>query len=117
MKHLFILCIVVFVSTAAFSRPKQWVSETGISRDTLIQGRKQIDSIDRQLIRLLGAREQVVKMIGQYKKDHHIPPLQPARFQEVLSKAVEEGKSVGLSADFVGAIFTLIHEESLKLEK
>lgn len=117
MKHLFLLCVMVFVSTAAFSRPKQWVSVTKISRDTLAQGRKQIDSIDRQLIILLGAREQVVKMIGQYKKDHHIPPLQPARFQEVLSKAAEEGKSVGLSADFVRAIFTLIHEESLKLEK
>jgi len=117
MKNLLILCAMVLVSVSASSRPKQRLSKTTITRDTLIQGRKQIDSIDRQLIVLLGAREHVVEMIGQYKKAHHMPPLQAARFQEVLSKAIEQGKTAGLSADFVKKIFMLIHEESLKLEK
>lgn len=88
-----------------------------IAKDTLVEGRKQIDSIDHQLISLLAARERVVQEIGQYKKDHHIPPLQPARYQEVLEKVGRQGAAEGLSEDFVKRIFDLIHEESLKLEK
>jgi len=46
--------------------------------------RKQIDEIDVQIIDLLAKRFEVVKKVGEYKKERNIPPLQPERWQQVL---------------------------------
>lgn len=79
--------------------------------------RKKIDSLDQQLIELLGQRELVVKEIGIYKAKNHIPPLQAARFQQVLDKNIAAGKKQDLSPDFVTEIFNAIHKESLRKEE
>jgi chorismate mutase len=79
-------------------------------------GRAKIDSLDAQLIKTIGEREQIVREIGVYKAKNHIAPLQPARFQQVVDKAKEAGKKVGLSAEFIEKLMNAIHEESLKLE-
>jgi len=78
--------------------------------------RKQIDSLDRQLFEVLGARERVVKEIGAYKAKNNIPSLQAARFQQVLDKGIEAGKKEGLSEQFVTELLNAIHKESLRIE-
>lgn len=83
----------------------------------LERNRKKIDSLDRQLIELLGQRERVVKEIGIYKAKNNIPPLQAARFQQVLEKNITAGKTQDLSPEFVTEIFNAIHKESLKKEE
>jgi len=46
--------------------------------------RETINIIDRQLIELLSKRFETVRKIGAYKKERNMPPLQPARWREVL---------------------------------
>lgn len=85
-------------------------------KTTLEINRKIIDSLDNQLIVVLGQRERMVKEIGIYKAKNHIAPLQAARFQEVIDKSIVAGKKEGLSPQFITEIMNAIHEESLRIE-
>ena len=105
------ICIVGNMSCQAQTDPK------GGPDNTLEIQRRKIDSLDKQLIEILGARERAVKEIGIYKAAHHIPPLQPARFQEVVKKSIEAGAKEGLSAEFITRLMNDIHEESLRIEE
>jgi len=92
-----------------------WGQTTG-SDAFLKEKRAEIDSLDKQLFEVLGARERVVKEIGLYKAKNNIPSLQAARFQQVLDKGIEAGKKEGLSAEFVTELLNAIHKESLRIE-
>jgi len=92
-------------------------TSTSYTMNPLESNRKKIDSLDQQLIELLGQRELVVKEIGIYKAKNHIPPLQAARFQQVLDKNIAAGKKHNLSPDFVTEVFNAIHKESLRKEE
>jgi len=78
--------------------------------------RAKIDSLDNQMIKTIGERQKIVREIGVYKAKNHIPPLQPARFKQVVGKAKENGKKEGLSPEFIEELMNAIHTESLKLE-
>ena len=67
---------------------------------TLDVARHKIDSLDKKLIEILGARERVVKEIGIYKAKNNIPSLQVARFQQVIDKAIAAGKKEDLSHEW-----------------
>ena len=97
------------------------IANTGFGQtapsDAFLQGRRsEIDSLDKKLFEILGARERVVKEIGVYKAKNNIPSLQAARFQQVLDKGIEAGKKEGLSAEFVTELLNAIHKESLRIE-
>ncbi|SEB18948.1 chorismate mutase [Pedobacter hartonius] len=84
---------------------------------TLEMYRKQIDSLDKTLIEVLGKRERVVKEIGIYKAKHNIPPLQAARFQQVLDRGIAAGDKEGLSAELITEVLNAVHKESLRIEE
>ncbi|MEM6964492.1 MAG: bifunctional 3-deoxy-7-phosphoheptulonate synthase/chorismate mutase type II [Bacteroidota bacterium] len=75
--------------------------------------RTKIDSIDNQLMDLLGRRMQVAEDIGLYKKAKNISILQPVRWNEILQKAIEKGGERGLSEDFIAQFLKAIHQESI----
>ena len=52
--------------------------------------RTQIDSIDRQLVTLLNQRFDVVKAVGQWKRENNIPILNAKREEEVIRKVTSE---------------------------
>jgi len=79
--------------------------------------RKQIDEIDAQIIDLLAKRFEIVKKVGEYKKERNIPPLQPERWQQVLQTRKNLAKEKWLNPELIEKIWNLIHEEALKLEK
>ncbi len=110
-KYLFFAITLVLISNMRV------YAQSAKPATPLESNRKKIDSLDKQLIELLAKRELVVKEIGIYKAKNHIPPLQPARFQQVLQKNIEAGKKQGLSEDFITEIFNAIHKESLKMEE
>ena len=91
-------------------------SQANASDPVLESKRKEIDSLDKRLFEVLGARERVVKEIGIYKAKNHIPSLQAARFQKVLEKGIETGKKEDLSEEFVTELLNAIHKESLRIE-
>jgi chorismate mutase len=79
-------------------------------------GRVKIDSLDNQLMKILGERERIAQAIGVYKAKNHMPPLQEARFKQVVAKSIEVGKKEGLSAEFITELMNAIHKESLRIE-
>lgn len=76
--------------------------------------RSQIDVVDENLLNLLGARMKISRKIGEYKKRNNIAILQTSRWDSLLSRVIEKGKGLGLSEDFVKAIFNAIHDASVK---
>jgi len=86
------------------------------NKQDLAVSRVKIDSLDNQLMKILGERERIVKEIGIYKAKNHIPPLQAARFKEVLDKGIAAGSKEGLSSEFITELLNAIHQESLRIE-
>ena len=113
-KYLFIIAMLSLLNTAAKA---QSVQAKQASDNTLEINRSKIDSLDRLLMKVIGEREKAVREIGIYKAENHIPPLQAARFQQVLEKGIAAGKEEGLSAEFVTEILNSIHKESLRIEE
>jgi chorismate mutase len=55
----------------------------------------------------------VSEKIGEYKKSNNISVLQPARWNEIMEKAVVQAKIHGLSDGFVASVLQAIHQESI----
>ena len=108
------LCVscCMILSFAASAQTKS----TAVINQELSASRKKIDSLDKLLISVLGSRQRIVQEIGVYKKKNNVPPLQPARFKEVVDRAVAAGSKEGLSAEFIIELMNAIHKESLRVE-
>lgn len=76
--------------------------------------RDEIDSIDSELVALLGRRMDVSRMIGRFKQQAGMPVVQPARYQALMADRVAEAEKCGLPADFMRRILSTIHEESVR---
>ena len=113
-KYLFILTMLLLFNAAAKAQSAQAKQAPD---STLEINRRKIDSLDKLLMKVIGEREKAVREIGIYKAKNHIPPLQAARFQQVLEKGIAAGKEEGLSAEFVTEILNSIHKESLRIEE
>lgn len=72
----------------------------------LIQLRGRIDAIDDELIRLFCRRMDVAAQIADYKKEHGLPILVPAREAEKLLDVAE--KAGPEMADYVKELYTTL---------
>ena len=88
-------------------------AQDAVRQDTLGYYRKQIDTLDQQIIDLLGERMKAARAIGIYKLDHQIGVVQSARFEEVLRHAIQRGKERQLSEAFIRALYNDVHQESI----
>lgn len=79
--------------------------------------RAEIDEIDDRLWECIAKRMEVSGRIGEWKKAHHISPLQQGRFDEILRKRMEWAEQKQLSPDLVENIFREIHAASLKRQE
>jgi len=78
--------------------------------------RKQIDSLDENLLRTLAERLQVAKKIGIIKEKDNISILQVERWKEVLQDRLEMADNMGLDKDFIRHLLELIHKESIRTQ-
>ena len=78
--------------------------------------REQINHLDEELISLISNRMNVVKQIGEIKKNSKITVLQSARYNEILDRAVKKGAEVGLSQEFITTYLEAIHIESIRIQ-
>jgi chorismate mutase len=85
-------------------------------KENIDQLRAKIDVIDENLLYTLGARMQVSRQIGEYKKNNNIAILQTSRWDKVLASVVEKGAAYGLSENFLIDVFTAIHEASVEIQ-
>ena len=109
--------IILFILGAFLQTHKAAAQTNNQQTDSLAVYRKMIDSLDHQLINILGNRMQVVTMIGRYKAKNNIPALQQSRFDALVKKNVEAGKLQNLSEQFIIEIMNAIHKESLTKEE
>jgi chorismate mutase len=79
--------------------------------------RKEIDGADEQLLQVLVDRLNVAKRIGEYKRLNNIPIVQANRWQELLKSRLNTGSAKGLDTSFLLEMFTLIHCESVSVQK
>ena len=76
--------------------------------------RKQIDEIDRELMKLLSKRMEIAREIGELKKEKGMVAFQPYRYNEIMERYMKFCADGRIEADAVREIFELIHSESIR---
>jgi len=84
--------------------------------DQLSQFRQEIDDLDTQIIEALGKRFEVCKQVAHFKKATNIPMMQPGRVEEVKRRRQELGLQHSINADFMLNLYSLIIQESCRIE-
>jgi len=85
--------------------------------DTMSFYRAQIDTLDKQIIDILGKRMEAARAIGTYKNNHQMGVVQSARFEEVLRAAIRRGENLQLSEAFIRSLYEEIHKESIRQQE
>ncbi|MEG2611892.1 MAG: chorismate mutase, partial [Alistipes sp.] len=62
---------------------------------------------------LLARRMRIAREIGQYKKEHAMPILQPQRYDAILGRYAALAPQLEIDAEFIRLILQTIHEESV----
>lgn len=84
--------------------------------DELQSLRAEIDAIDNELWQLIARRMDVSRHIGEYKRQNAMRPLQPARYEQILTRRLQWAQTQGISAETVRAIMEAIHTESVRVQ-
>lgn len=83
----------------------------------LEEWRKEIDKLDQELIELLEKRFELSKKIGEFKHTNKLPIIDEKRYQELLDNVTSYGKTHRIDTEFIKIIFSIIHDQSIKLQK
>lgn len=84
--------------------------------ESLMQLRRQIDQLDNELIEVLAKRMNISREIGNYKRDHNMPVVQPNRYGDIMNTRILAAKSMGIGEEFMRTLLSAIHEESVRLQ-
>lgn len=79
--------------------------------------RIEVDSLDKQLIEVLGKRMEIVREMGDLKRRNNISTLQPHRWNEIVVSRAATGSELGLAAEFIFRLFEEIHEEAIRQQE
>ncbi len=78
--------------------------------------RHSIRNIDMIICYQLIERLRIVLKVKRYKQEHLLPPLDTARWQQLLQKKLELAESLGVEKNLVQDIFNLIHQQALLMQ-
>ena len=81
----------------------------------LSSSRQRIDSIDGQIVKLLNERAQVVRDVGEIKKQYHAPASAPGREEQVLRRVAGQAQAP-LTPSALEAIYKASLREMSSLE-
>lgn len=79
--------------------------------------RNQIDKIDKEIIRLLAERFNVITEIGKKKKERNLLIQNKSRETELIEQLKKEAKTQGISPALVDKLYAEILAESRRLQK
>ena len=91
-------------------------NDESMSDDILAGLRRESNAVDYELLEILSRRMDVVRRIGEYKKEHNLAILQVQRWQEVIEDRLETGDMLGLEKKFVKDIYEILHSYAIKLQ-
>lgn len=78
--------------------------------------RKLIDEIDEEMLSIIQKREDVIRLIGGYKKSQNITVFQLERWQEILKTRAQWADNKGISRAHIEKLCQLLHEESIRIQ-
>jgi chorismate mutase len=78
--------------------------------------RKEIDAVDSEIVKALAKRFEICKRVAEFKKQQGIPMMQPARVEAVKQRRRELGMQYGLDGEFMVALYSLIIQETCRME-
>ncbi|MEL7003028.1 MAG: bifunctional 3-deoxy-7-phosphoheptulonate synthase/chorismate mutase type II [Bacteroidota bacterium] len=78
--------------------------------------RKNIDSIDHDLLETLAARQRIIEEIGDFKKENKISVLQLDRWNKIITSRPEWGAQLGINKELIQELYKLIHADSIKIQ-
>jgi chorismate mutase-like protein len=84
--------------------------------EKLSEFRSRLNTLDENLIELLGERFDICREVARYKRVERIPMKQSARAQEVKERCAQLGIKRRLDPGFVKKLYTFIIEESCRIE-
>jgi chorismate mutase len=76
--------------------------------------RSRIDDIDHEILEVLAARNQIVRQIGQYKKENKVTALQVNRWSRLMVDRLNVARKLDLDEEFIKVMFQIIHEDSVR---
>ena len=76
--------------------------------------RRQVDSLDTELLEVLARRFDITDEIGRLKAQYSMPIVQTGRYKLLMEDRVTSGEKLGLTPDFLRLLLSTIHEESVK---
>ena len=74
--------------------------------------RKEIDSIDNNIIELLSKRKGIVKKIADIKRQENKSIIDKGREQEIIHRLKKLSKENGLDENFIGSVYEIIISNS-----
>ena len=83
-------------------------------REQIWQMRAEISRVDTQIIADLTERMKWVDKIGRLKREHDVPVLQLGRWEDLLEDHLAQAREAGLEAEFIKAVFELIHAQAVR---
>jgi len=82
---------------------------------TMEDVRREIDRLDRALVRLLAERQSFIEDAGRIKTDR-ATIRDDARIEDVVAKVLDEARSAGLAPEIAEPIWRLLIEKSIDHE-
>ena len=84
---------------------------------TLNDLRKEIDLLDEELLKVIAKRMDIVREIGNLKKEKNLGVLDEERWQNVIQRIKDAAKNHNISQDLVEKIYEEIHRSAIKLQE
>lgn len=79
--------------------------------------RARIDTLDAQIVALLGQRFDVIRDVAKLKAEHGIAPILPDRVEEVVSHARAKAEKAGVDPNLVEKIYRIIIDTAVQEEE
>jgi chorismate mutase len=86
------------------------------SLEELEHFRQVIDSMDAEVVDLIGKRMELVLELGRIKGDHNMPVYQADRWRDIVESRTAWGAKNGLDATFILKLFELVHDKSIQTQ-
>jgi chorismate mutase len=93
--------------------PREESSENSLFQRNLAQLRSEIDRLDYQTLDLLSQRMALVRLIGEFKREHNIAIVQMARWAEIFSSRSQKAEELQIGREFISELLRAIHKESI----
>jgi isochorismate pyruvate lyase len=122
--YLIASAVLFLASSPAFADPPAQTTEQPMTKPTpdeekalLAPYRAKIDTLDAQIVALLGERFGVIRDVAKLKAEHGIAPILPDRIEEVVSHARARAEKAGVDPKLVEQIYRIIIDTACKEEE